>query len=96
MPWGSPCPTGPTLRDDVRYTIRFANLDVDEATGTNQLKSDLVITRSAAGPMYSGLDAFREVDDPSTLNLLGDLDGDGQYACVDVDLLVSGIANQLE
>ena len=67
-----------SLRDDVRYSIRFANVGVwDSATGINVLKTDLEISQSAPGAMYQVGEEFAEVLDPRILVIAGDFDTDG-------------------
>ncbi len=84
----------PALRDDVRYSIRFANEQVwDAATGINRLTSDFTISKSAAGSVYETATTFREVVDPSLLNLKGDFDRDGGLDADDVDLLTAAVGS---
>ncbi|WP_218932428.1 DUF4832 domain-containing protein [Adhaeretor mobilis] len=68
-----------SLDDDVRYSIRFANQNVwDATTGINVLKTDLQISQSADGTSYQVGDSFEEVVDPNSLLLAGDFDADGK------------------
>lgn len=67
-----------SLHDDVRYSIRFANEGVWDATeGINVLKTDLQISHAAAGAVYQVGDSLAEVLDPDALLLSGDFDEDG-------------------
>jgi hypothetical protein len=67
-----------TLKNDVRYSIRFANEGVWEATtGINVLKTDLQISMSAPGTLYQVGSQLGEIIDPSSLLLAGDFDADG-------------------
>ncbi|MDZ4656073.1 MAG: DUF4832 domain-containing protein [Bythopirellula sp.] len=64
-----------SLRNDVRYSIRFANDGVwDSVTGINVLKTDLQITSTAPGASYQVGAEFEEVQDTSILLLAGDFD----------------------
>jgi hypothetical protein len=67
-----------SLRTDVRYSIRFANVGLwDPATGINSLTDSLVVSQAAPGPQYENLTQFAEVTDLESLRLSGDFDGDG-------------------
>ncbi len=67
-----------SLKNDVRYSIRFANEDVWEATtGINVLKTDLQISTSAPGALYQVGSQFEEIIDLDSLLLAGDFDADG-------------------
>lgn len=77
-----------SLRNDVRYAIRFANEGIwDAETGINSLSTSFVIDREAAGGIYDHSEGFAEVLDPSSLRLLGDFNGNGQLDGADIDLL---------
>jgi hypothetical protein len=76
-----------TLRNDVRFAIRFANEGVWEAaTGFNILTNALLISSGASGPRYENVTQFVEVPDPSSFVLVGDYNEDG-----DVDMADYGI-----
>lgn len=67
-----------SLRNDVRYSIQFANVGVwDPVSGINWLTDSLVVSQAAPGPLYEGLTEFAEVTDLSELQVTGDLDDDG-------------------
>jgi hypothetical protein len=73
-----------TLRNDVRFAIRFANEGVWEAaTGINILTNALVISNESTGPRYENVDQFLEVQDPSALDLMGDYNEDGDVDAAD-------------
>jgi hypothetical protein len=66
-----------SLRNDVRYAIRFANSGVwDAARGVNQLTSSLVIASTTPGPLLAGA-SFGEVTSLASLLLAGDYNRDG-------------------
>lgn len=67
-----------SLANDVRYSIRFANEGVWEATtGINVLKTDFQISANGPGALYQIGDEFMEIVDPSALLLAGDFDANG-------------------
>lgn len=67
-----------SLRDDVRYSIQFANQGVwDADEGINVLKTDLLVSADAVGAAYQVGGNFAEVLDPDSLLLVGDFDADG-------------------
>ncbi len=73
-----------TLRNDVRFAIRFANEGVWEAaTGINILTNSLLISNGAMGPRYENVAQFVEVQDPSSLVLIGDYNEDGDVDAAD-------------
>jgi hypothetical protein len=52
----------PTLHDDPRYTIRFANENTWEASsGTNVITNDLRISKSAPGAENKNYLKFEEI-----------------------------------
>jgi hypothetical protein len=73
-----------TLRNDVRFAIRFANEGVWEAaTGINILTHALLISNEALGPRYENVAQFVEVQDLSSLVLIGDYNEDGDVDAAD-------------
>jgi hypothetical protein len=79
-----------SLRDDVRYSIRFANVGVwHEENGENELMKQFVVSRTASGSVYSGVTQFAEVFDLDSLKLKGDFDGSGSLGAEDIDTLGS-------
>lgn len=67
-----------SIADDVRYSIRFANVGIwDSQTGINVLKTNLSISQNAEGIIYANLDEFEEILDPGQLQLAGDYNNNG-------------------
>jgi hypothetical protein len=80
-----------TLREDVRYAVRFANDEVwDAGTGINWLTNDFRISAAAEGSVHD-VTQFREVADPAVLQLKGDFDRDGDLDANDIDRLTAGV-----
>jgi hypothetical protein len=80
-----------SLANDVRYSIRFANEDIWEATtGINVLKTDLQITSTAPGALYQLGAEFEEIIDTGSLLLAGDFDADGDVDGRDLLVWQSG------
>ncbi|QDV72095.1 DUF4832 domain-containing protein [Botrimarina mediterranea] len=72
-----------SIRDDVRYAIRFANTGVWEAaTGYNVLTTTLAISEMAPGPLFEAAE-FAEAIEPGSLSLLGDFNNDGVVNAAD-------------
>ncbi|MGL4513778.1 MAG: DUF4832 domain-containing protein [Lacipirellulaceae bacterium] len=72
-----------SLRNDVRYAIRFANAGVwDAATGVNRLTTSLVVSAATSGPLVAGA-AFGEVTNLASLLLAGDYNRDGAVNAAD-------------
>ena len=73
-----------SLKDDVRYSVRFANENVwDSSTGINKL-SQIEIASGIPGPTYEVGTEFEEISDPASLRLLGDLDSDSDVDIADL------------
>jgi hypothetical protein len=84
-----------SIRNDVRYAVRFANEEMwDAVDGINVLTTDLVVSYAAGGTVYANLDNFTEVTDPASLieTIDADFDRNGVVNTVDIDVLVAQIA----
>lgn len=73
----------PSLRDDPRYAIRFANQGIWNATtGENVLTTSLAVTSEAPGTAFA-TGEFAEVVDRDLLTLAGDFNGDAHVDAAD-------------
>ncbi len=72
-----------SLRNDARYSIRFANQGVWDATGINILANGIVISNSAPGAAFEMAPTFVEVTALSPLRLIGDYNEDGLVNAMD-------------